>query len=90
MHPLLAKNPTNEELITASEAHDVVAAVDVDHFAGDATAGIGSQEDSCRSHFFNLNAAAQRGALFMRGSRVVKSRFLFILRSGAGRRLSKH
>ena len=31
---------------TTSKPHDVVPAVDVDHFAGDATAGVGGEEDS--------------------------------------------
>ena len=29
-----------------SKSHDVVAAVDVDHFAGDAAAGVGGEEDT--------------------------------------------
>ncbi len=41
-----------------SEAHDVVAAVDVDDFAGDAAAGVGGQEYSGVADFGDFHVAA--------------------------------
>ena len=46
-----------------SKAHDVVAAIDVNYFAGDAAAGVGGEEDSGRTNFAYFHVAAQRSAL---------------------------
>ena len=45
-----------------SEAHDVVTAIDVDNFAGDAAAGVGGEENSGRAHFIDIDVAAERSA----------------------------
>src|ERR1700726_927020 len=41
--------------------HNVIPAVDINHFAGDAAAGIGGEEDSGRTDFCNIDVAAERG-----------------------------
>ncbi len=53
--------------------HDVVSAIDVDHFAGDAAAGVGGQEDSRGADFADLNVASQRGALGVRFQHVAEA-----------------
>src|SRR5580700_557628 len=45
------------------KAHDVVSAIDVDDFAGDAAAGVGGEENSGAADFGNFDVAAQRSAL---------------------------
>src|SRR5260370_31681859 len=47
------------------ESHDVVAAIDVDDFAGDAARSIRGQEDPGATDFFDLHAAAQGSALLV-------------------------
>ena len=41
-----------------SEAHDVVAAIHVDHFTRNAAAGVGGEEDSRRPNFCDFYVAA--------------------------------
>src|SRR6185437_1854979 len=48
-----------------SEPHDVVAAVDVDGFSGDAGAGVGSQKHAGVSNFFDLHITAEGRAFRM-------------------------
>ena len=45
------------------ESHDVIPAIHVNHFAGDAAAGVGGEEDSGRADFCNIDVAAQWGVL---------------------------
>jgi len=40
-----------------SESHDVISAIHVDHFASDAAAGVGREEDSGRSYLGNFHIA---------------------------------
>jgi hypothetical protein len=44
--------------IPFSESHDVVAAIHVDHFAGDAAAGVGGEENPRRADFGNFYIAS--------------------------------
>jgi hypothetical protein len=46
-----------------SESHDVVAAIDVDRFAGNAGSSIGEQERSGSANLSGIDIALQRGAL---------------------------
>jgi hypothetical protein len=48
---------------TESETHDVITAVHVNHFAGDAAAGVGGKENSCRANFGYFHIAPQGRAL---------------------------
>src|SRR5277367_3527493 len=43
------------------EPHDVISAIHVNDFAGDAAAGVGGEEDSGRADFCNIDIAAERG-----------------------------
>src|ERR1700722_226854 len=45
------------------KSHDVVAAIDVNHLAGDAAAGIGGEEPSGAANFADLHVAPHGGAL---------------------------
>src|ERR1700688_3374253 len=48
-----------------SKSHNVIPAIHVNHFAGDAAAGVGGEKDSSRTHFFHFHATAQWCAFFV-------------------------
>jgi hypothetical protein len=54
------------------EAHDVIAAIDVDGFASDAGAAVGKQKRGGRAHFRGFNVALQGRPLYLGFQHVAK------------------
>ena len=59
--------------MTKLKSHDVVTAIYVDHFAGDAGAGIGSQKHSGRADFIDIHITLQRRAFGMGLQHIAKT-----------------
>src|SRR6266404_8724639 len=57
---------------TRSETHDVIAAIDVNRFAGDARACVGKQEGGRSADLGRVNIAFQRRAVGMRLEHVAQ------------------
>ncbi len=61
MRPTARRSRETQASGSLLESHNVIAAVDIDHFAGDAAAGVRGEEDSGRADFCNIDVAAEGG-----------------------------